>query len=126
MTYEALCYGRQLQIEPARPFRDYITWLRQQDMAKAEGYWREYLGKIGSSARLLTELIEDILDVSRIVSGKLKLEVRPTDLASVVESAVESALPAAQARDIRLQRVLDSGSSMVSGAASVSGSTKTS
>ncbi|HEX8370761.1 MAG TPA: PAS domain S-box protein [Pyrinomonadaceae bacterium] len=76
---------------------------------------RRALETIHRSARLQAGLIEDILDVSRIISGKLKLEVRPVELSSIVESAVESVLPAAQAKEIRLQRVLDSGSSMVSG-----------
>lgn len=70
---------------------------------------------IQRNAQLQAQLIEDILDVSRIISGKLRLETRPTDLAAVVEAAVESVLPAAQAKNIRLQRVLDSGTNLVSG-----------
>ncbi|RYG75145.1 PAS domain S-box protein [bacterium] len=70
---------------------------------------------IQRNAQLQAQLIEDILDVSRIVSGKLRLETRPTELSTVVEAAVESVLPAAQAKGIRLQRVLDSGTSLVSG-----------
>ena len=70
---------------------------------------------IQRNARIQAQLIDDILDVSRIISGKLKLEVRPIDLSSVVESAVESVLPAAEAKDIRLQRILDSGNCLISG-----------
>jgi PAS domain S-box-containing protein len=70
---------------------------------------------IQRNAQLQAQLIEDILDVSRIISGKLRLETRATDLAAVVEAAVESVLPAAQGKDIRLQRVLDSGTNLVSG-----------
>ncbi|MBV9468526.1 MAG: response regulator [Abitibacteriaceae bacterium] len=74
---------------------------------------------IQRNAQLQAQLIEDILDVSRIITGKVHLEVRPIELASVVEAAVEAAvesvLPSAQAKNIRLQRVLDSGSSLVSG-----------
>jgi hypothetical protein len=43
------------------------------------------------------------------------MEVRPVELSSVIEGAVESVLPAAEAKEIRLQRVLDSGTSLVSG-----------
>jgi PAS domain S-box-containing protein len=70
---------------------------------------------IRRNARIQSQLIDDILDVSRIISGKLKLETQPLELSSVIEAAVESVLPAAQAKEIRLQRVLDSGSSMISG-----------
>jgi PAS domain S-box-containing protein len=73
------------------------------------------LQTIQRNARVQAQLIDDILDVSRIVSGKLKLKVRPLELSTIVESAVESVLPAAHAKEIRLQRVLDSGSSMISG-----------
>ncbi|HEV2913870.1 MAG TPA: ATP-binding protein, partial [Pyrinomonadaceae bacterium] len=73
------------------------------------------LETIERNARTQSQLIEDILDVSRVISGKLRLEVRPLDLTAIIEAAVDTALPAANARDIRLQRVLDSGASMVSG-----------
>jgi signal transduction histidine kinase len=67
------------------------------------------------NAQVQARLIEDIIDVSRIVTGKLRLDVQPTELAPIIEAAVESVSPAAEARNIRLQRVLDSGPSMVSG-----------
>ncbi len=43
LCYEALCGGGDAALPPARPYRDYIAWLRAQDMAAAEGYWRELL-----------------------------------------------------------------------------------
>ncbi len=70
---------------------------------------------IQRNARTQSQLIDDILDVSRIISGKLNLETQPLELSSVIEAAVESILPAVQAKEIRLQRVLDSGGSMISG-----------
>jgi PAS domain S-box-containing protein len=70
---------------------------------------------IQRNTHLQAQLIDDILDVSRIISGKLRLEVRPIELASVVESAIESIVPAASAKEIRIQSVLDSGGSMISG-----------
>ena len=69
---------------------------------------------IERNARSQAQLIEDILDVSRIISGKLRLNVRPVDLSSVIEMAIESVRPAADAKGIHLQRVLDSGV-MISG-----------
>jgi len=64
---------------------------------------------IERNAKSQAQLIEDILDVSRIISGKLRLNVQPVDLASVIEMAIEAVRPAIDARNIRLQRVLDSG-----------------
>jgi amino acid adenylation domain-containing protein/non-ribosomal peptide synthase protein (TIGR01720 family) len=42
-AYEALRRGEQVRAEPPRPYRDYIAWLDQQDLAKAEAFWREKL-----------------------------------------------------------------------------------
>ncbi|HYY15781.1 MAG TPA: condensation domain-containing protein, partial [Gammaproteobacteria bacterium] len=39
--YEAFRGGREFRLERPRPYRDYIAWLQQQDLAQAEGFWRE-------------------------------------------------------------------------------------
>jgi signal transduction histidine kinase/ActR/RegA family two-component response regulator len=70
---------------------------------------------IERNARSQQQLIEDLLDVSRIITGKLRLDVRPVDPASFIEAAIEAVRPASQAKDIRLQKVLDTGLSSVSG-----------
>ena len=41
--YETLVQGQELKVEPGRPFRDYIVWLRQQDLSEAETFWRRTL-----------------------------------------------------------------------------------
>ena len=53
-------------------------------------------------------MIDDLLDVGRIISGKLRLDVQRVDVASVIEEAVTSAQPAADAKGIRLIQVLGS------------------
>jgi PAS domain S-box-containing protein len=63
---------------------------------------------IDRNARAQTQLIEDILDVSRIVAGKLHLKVQPTDMVTVVEAALDSVRHAAEAKGIRLQADLRS------------------
>jgi PAS domain S-box-containing protein len=63
---------------------------------------------IERNARLQAKLVEDLLDVARIVEGKVRLQVRPVSLSEVVENAVETARPAAEAKEVRLQLVLDS------------------
>lgn len=64
-------------------------------------------GTIERNARAQSQLIDDILDVSRIITGKLRLDVRAVDLASVISAAVDAARPAAEAKNIRLQTLID-------------------
>jgi PAS domain S-box-containing protein len=53
------------------------------------------------------QLIDDLLDVSRIIAGKMRLDVRPVDLEAVIRAAIDSVRPAADSKEIRLQCVLD-------------------
>jgi CheY-like chemotaxis protein len=53
------------------------------------------------------QLVDDLLDVSRIVTGKMRLDVRVVDLTTVLESALDAVRPAAEAKSIRIQSVLD-------------------
>jgi CheY-like chemotaxis protein len=68
---------------------------------------RRALDVIMRNANAQVQLIDDMLDVSRIVTGKMRLDVRPVDLRAVVEAALDVVRPAAAAKDIRLQAVLD-------------------
>jgi signal transduction histidine kinase/ActR/RegA family two-component response regulator len=63
----------------------------------------------------LSQLIDDLVDVSRVVSGKFRLDVRPIDLTPVIRAAVESQRPASDAKQIRLQIVLDERAGSISG-----------
>lgn len=67
------------------------------------------------NAKSQAQLVSDLLDVSRIISGKLRLDVRPVDLISIVTAAVDSIRPAADAKTIRLQTMLDSAAGPISG-----------
>ncbi len=67
------------------------------------------------NAKSLNQMIGDLLDVSRIVSGSMRLEVQPVELASVLESALEVIRPTAEAKGIRLQTRLDGLATTVSG-----------
>jgi PAS domain S-box-containing protein len=64
------------------------------------------LGTIERNARLLTQLIEDLLDVSRILQGKLSLSVMPVDLAAIIEAALETVDLAAAAKAIKIKNEL--------------------
>jgi PAS domain S-box-containing protein len=62
---------------------------------------------IERNARSQAQIIEDLLDMSSIISGKVRLDVQRLDLASIVKATVETVKPAALAKGIRLHVVLD-------------------
>lgn len=61
---------------------------------------------IARNARSQNQLIDDLLDVSRIISGKLRLDVQPLDLTKIIDAALDAIRPAAVAREIGLQTLL--------------------
>ena len=69
---------------------------------------------IERNAEAQQQLIEDVLDVSRIISGKLRLDVRPVELVPVVDAAVDAIKPAAAAKNIQLSINVDPEADMVS------------
>jgi hypothetical protein len=73
------------------------------------------LETIERNARAQNQLIDDLLDVSRIITGKLRLDVSVVDLSAVIEAAVDAVRPAAEAKEIRLQVLLDPSAGAVSG-----------
>ena len=91
--------------------------------------WSEMLGKpqldhvtaqravevIRRNAQVQVQMIDDLLDVSRIITGKLRLSVQPVDLGSIIIAAVDGLRPAAEAKEIRVQLRLDSPAGQVSG-----------
>jgi signal transduction histidine kinase/ActR/RegA family two-component response regulator len=73
------------------------------------------LDTIERNARIQTQLIEDLLDMSRITSGKLRLEMQAVEPILFVEAAIETVRPAAEAKGIRLEKMLDPGAGPISG-----------
>ncbi|MEO7209252.1 MAG: PAS domain S-box protein [Steroidobacteraceae bacterium] len=65
---------------------------------------------IDRNARAQVKLIDDLLDLSRVMTGKLRLDLHQVSFASVVKAAVESARPSADVKGIRLKAILDSSS----------------
>jgi CheY-like chemotaxis protein/two-component sensor histidine kinase len=82
---------------------------------KEEADYVKGLETIERNARVQTQLIEDLLDMSRITSGKLRMDVQRLQPVTLVEAAVETVTPAANAKGIRLQAVLDSAAGPISG-----------
>ena len=68
---------------------------------------RRGLDTIDRNARMQTQLIEDLLDMSRITSGKVRLDVQPVQPSAFIEAALETVRPAAEAKGIRLVTLLD-------------------
>jgi PAS domain S-box-containing protein len=73
------------------------------------------IGAIERNARAQTQLIEDLLDVSRIITGRMRLQVQPVDLLVVIRAAVEAISPAADAKGISLRLEPDPAAVTVSG-----------
>jgi len=73
------------------------------------------LSTIERNARVQTRLIEDLLDMSRIISGKLRLDIQRLMPVTIIEAAIDSATPAANAKGIRLEKILDPQAAPVAG-----------
>ena len=78
------------------------------------------LEAIERNANAQVQLVDDLLDVSRIVTGKMRLDVRGVDLTTVVEAALDAVRPAADAKAIRIQSVLDPRAGPITGTRIVS------
>jgi PAS domain S-box-containing protein len=76
---------------------------------------RHALDTIERNARAQTQLIDDLLDVSRIISGKLRLDVERVDLAAVIRNAVDAVQPTADAKGIHLYTELHGDAAAVTG-----------
>jgi signal transduction histidine kinase/ActR/RegA family two-component response regulator len=72
-----------------------------------EGQQARAIASIQRNAASLTQLVEDLLDVSRSISGKLRVDVQPVDVPSIVHAAVDAVRPAADAKDIRIETNFD-------------------
>jgi signal transduction histidine kinase/ActR/RegA family two-component response regulator len=70
---------------------------------------------IDRNARSQTQIIEDILDVSRIITGKIRLDLHPLELGPVIQSAVESIRPSAEAKNISIESDIDLNAGKISG-----------
>ena len=70
---------------------------------------------IAQSVQVQAKLIEDLLDISRITSGKLRLEMQPLEPRSFIDAAVEAVRPAAEAKGIHIRKVLDLAAGPITG-----------
>ena len=105
-----------LSHELRTPLSAILGWsqlLRSQNLTAEE--MSEALEIIERNGQMQHKLIEDLLDISRIVTGKMQLSLKPIDLAGVIQAAVDVTLPSAQARQIDIHVELDADRLRVSG-----------
>jgi PAS domain S-box-containing protein len=105
-----------LSHELRTPLNAILGWATILDGGKSnEADLRDGLAAIQRNARAQTQIIEDLLDMSRIVSGKVRLDVQQVDLSDVLRSSVDSVRPAAEAKGVRIRALLDPHAGPVSG-----------
>lgn len=90
------------------PLSAILGWARMLRMGQlSEENAAKALDTIERNARAQAQLVDDLLDVSRIVTGKLRMDVQPADPNSFIDAAVEAVRPAAEAKGVRVQKVID-------------------
>jgi PAS domain S-box-containing protein len=98
------------------PLNAILGWSRMLSSGKLdEPSVARAVETIERNAKAQGQIIEDILDVSRIITGKLRLEVAPVEIAEAIEAAVDALRPTADARGVRLQAVLETKPNLVLG-----------
>jgi signal transduction histidine kinase/ActR/RegA family two-component response regulator len=92
-----------LSHELRTPLNAILGWSRMlRDGHVAPARVEHAVSVIERNARLQTQLVEDLLDVSRIVSGKLRLDIRPVDLPAILQSAMDAVRPATTNKNIQV------------------------
>jgi signal transduction histidine kinase/ActR/RegA family two-component response regulator len=98
-----------LSHELRTPLNAVYGWARMLRTGQVQGEVQltRALEAIERNANAQVQLVDDLLDVSRVITGKMRLDVRAVDLKLVVEAALDAVRPAAEAKGIRLHGVLD-------------------
>ena len=105
-----------LSHELRTPLNAILGWSRMlRDGHVAPARVQHAVSVIERNARLQTQLVEDLLDVSRIISGKLRLEMQPIDLPTIVHSALDAVRPATSNKQITVREVIQPGVGAVTG-----------
>lgn len=96
-----------LSHELRTPLSAILGWT--QLLRASPGDVEEGLETIERNARAQTRIIEDLLEMSRIISGKIRLEVRPIEVAPLIDAAIESLRPTASAKEIAIEKYIAAG-----------------
>jgi signal transduction histidine kinase/CheY-like chemotaxis protein len=105
-----------LSHELRTPLSSILGWVQilRRSSDKPEDV-RKGVDVIERNARMQSQLIEDLLDMNRIASGKVRLDIQPVQPISFIEAALETVMPAADAKQIRVERMLDPSAGPVPG-----------
>jgi PAS domain S-box-containing protein len=106
-----------LSHELRTPLSAILGWtqlLLRPEASKGPEKQKRAIEVIDRNARAQVKLIDDLLDLSRVMTGKLRLDLHQVSLASIVEAAVDSARPSADVKGIRLKSILSSNPDIVS------------
>jgi PAS domain S-box-containing protein len=98
------------------PLNAILGWTRMLRSGQLEAdRHTKALETIERNAQAQAQLIEDLLDISRIITGHLRLDVRAVDLAQVVEAAIEAVRPVAEAKGVRIEPTLEPNAGFIQG-----------
>jgi PAS domain S-box-containing protein len=98
------------------PLNAIMGWAKMMSMPQFDEARRaRALETIQRNSVAMAQLIEDLLDISRIISGKMRVDVQQVDLAGVIQAAIDSVKPAADAKGVGVTAVLDTTIPFVSG-----------
>ncbi len=105
-----------LSHELRTPMNAVYGWARMLQMGQIDAATTpRALDAIVRNAHVQLQLIDDLLDVSRIISGKMRLDIRPVDIHRVLDAALDAVRPAADAKGLRLQSLIDPGAGPLNG-----------
>jgi PAS domain S-box-containing protein len=105
-----------LSHELRTPLNAILGWAQMMGLGTLTAEETKDAGRvIERNARTQKQLIEDLLDMSRIISGKLRLELQQLEPASFIDAAVETTRPAAAVKDIRIEKLIDPLAGPISG-----------
>ena len=97
-----------LSHELRTPMNAVYGWARMLQMGQMdEATMPRAFEAIVRNSHVQLQLIDDLLDMSRIMSGKMRLDIRPVDLPRVLEAALDAVRPTAEAKGLRLQSLID-------------------
>jgi PAS domain S-box-containing protein len=105
-----------LSHELRTPLNAVIGWSRMLSSSRLDDDGSKHaLEVIERNAWAQKQIIEDILDVSRVITGKLQLNLNPVDLVTVVDAALDAVRPALEAKEIKIETIIDASLRMISG-----------
>lgn len=105
-----------LSHELRTPLNAVIGWARMLSSGRLDQESANHaLEVIERNAWAQKQIIEDILDVSRVITGKLQLNLSPVDLVTIIDAALDAVRPAMEAKEIQIETIIDASLRLVSG-----------